>query len=1061
MINKLKVAVLATVSTGMSYAQFCGGGPSSTLNENLQSLNLTGDNLSINYSGNCPGVTGVQDLTSTIADVTAGNSYQFDAVFGTCGTAINAGLVTAWVDWNGDYIFQDTEKIDEWAGTFPYTPSFSLTIPSNSVNGLVRMRVVQKRGGALPVNPCGGFTYGSMVDFSIDVSGGTGCNPTYGLNLVGEGATSVDLNWSATNTAAQYIVEYGSVGFTPGTGTNFTPTSATSQTVTGLAHQGVYDFYIRSICGAGDTSAYMGPVEGNTFDLGQFMEWDELCPTTGFIDISSTGTDLLLGDDDEHNLTMPFPFFYQGNLVTSLRIGNNGGVLINNTTSGVLSYMQTSIANGMFPFIQDLDAEINGANVPGVFTQVLGTAPNRQLVILWKDRPHFPGTSNVNPVTFEIIIDEATQDFWYVYDDVDFGNPSYDFGKDAEIGIRGDIRDLEVSMNSNEYLQNNSCVHFFNTDCPKVSNITNISHLPNELTVTWNAGLGNESNWTIEWGLPGFTPGSGIGTATSTTNVYTITNLTEQTEYEVYVYADCSSSLSSSGISEVFETSTTCAEPFGVFVDVAVDTITPNWNWMSNGSSSTAASFNIRYGQINSDFYAGNFVNSTNLSTMSEEIVDPTILSSGVYHVYMQAVCGTNDTSAWVGPLTVIADKANDSVCEAQELPVNNEAYYFTNAGASVQVDEGTIAPPVTNYNDDMGWGTSGIHQSLWFSFVAPASGQVKISCRDDVFAAKAAVYSTTDCSDFSQYTLISANDNAMLGQNSSAPEFVTCGLTPGATYYLVHSTSSATSSTGIFSVRLSEVVVNAGVAGPTFNVCSGDTVNLFNTISGNDVEHGSWIDLQGTGKIVNDSLFTSSFLATTSYDFEYEVKYGCAVDTVVATVEIFKASSAGADGVINACKNQPINLYSGVSGNVDLGGDWYDPQNNLVTSVIPSVGYIPGQFNYDYIAGNGVCPNDTALVVVVVSGSCDFLGLEELEAGALEVYPNPANGQVTVRSTAGQDKFNLQIIDVNGRVVYSEDNFLNQEESNTVQVDTLTKGMYIFRLYNDSSIANIKVIVE
>ena len=81
---------------------------------------------------------------------------------------------------------------------------------------------------------------------------------------------------------------------------------------------------------------------------------------------------------------------------------------------------------------------------------------------------------------------------------------------------------------------------------------------------------------------------------------------------------------------------------------------------------------------------------------------------------------------------------------------------------------------------------------------------------------------------------------------------------------------------------------------------------------------------------MMNDSLFTSSFLATTSYDFEYEVKYGCAVDTVVATVEIFKASSAGADGVINACKNQPINLYSGVSGNVDLGGDWYDPQNNL-----------------------------------------------------------------------------------------------------------------------------------
>lgn len=1060
MINKLQLAVLATVTTGMSYAQFCGGGPTSSAGNNLESFDFVGATSTISYTG-CAGgsgVTGVEDQTAMVADVVAGSAYSLDAVFGSCNTTMSYGVTSIWVDWNADEIFQNTELVTDYSGNFPDTVAMSVTVPANAVNGNRRMRVLQRNYGSLPVDPCASFTRGSVTDFTLAVTGGTGCAPALGLNLVASTNASAELAWSASATSTAYVVEYGTQGFTPGTGTSATVTTALTQTISGLSGNSMYDFYIRSICGPGDTSTYVGPVTANTFALGAYMDWDKACPTSNFIDITTTGTDLDLGDDAEATITMPFPFLYQGVYVNDLRIGNNGGLLINAPTGNIWSYM--SGTNGMFPYTQDLDSDINGVEVPGVFHEVMGTAPNRQLVIMWKDRTRYSGSNNPNPATFEIIIDEASQDFWYVYDDVDMGNENYDYGKDAEIGILGVNRDIVVSDNDNAYLRAYSCIHFFNTDCPNVSDITTIDYLPNQIGVSWSAGIAGESNWTIEWGLPGFTPGNGIGSASTTSSTYTITNLSPLTEYEIYVYADCNPTTSASGNSLLATTATACANPFGVTVGVGVDSIMPTWNWMPNGSGSMATGFNIHYAPVGTPLFGGTTYTADALN-FTEDIEDPSIISSGIYEIYMQTVCGTNDTSLWVGPINFIADRSNDSLCLAQELATDGTVYLLSNNGASLQVGESTINPPVTNYTDDMGWGSSGIYKSMWYTFVAPASGSVWISGRDEGYNGRIAVYGTTDCADFSQFTFMGGNDNANLGSYSQAPEFIVCGLTPGDTYYLLQSTNSSSTSNGTFSIKMEEVNLNAGVAEPVFNACLGDTVNLFNTVTGYDVEYGNWLDLENTSQLINDSLFATSILASRVYEFMYEVKWGCALDTVRTQVEIYAPSNAGDATPINVCKNEPINLFQGLTGNVNLGGSWYDPQNNVITSNIPSAGPVPGQFNYDYITGNGVCPNDTALVVVVVDPTCDFLGLDEMETGAIELYPNPSTNVVNVASASTHADLNLQVIDVNGRVVVSKTKFLSQNEVNTVDVSALSKGMYIFKLYNNEVVKSIRVIVE
>ncbi len=62
--------------------------------------------------------------------------------------------------------------------------------------------------------------------------------------------------------------------------------------------------------------------------------------------------------------------------------------------------------------------------------------------------------------------------------------------------------------------------------------------------LTWSPG-GNESSWSIEYGLAGFTQGQGTSLSVNT-NPYTLTALTPGTSYDWYIRANCSTGVSSS-----------------------------------------------------------------------------------------------------------------------------------------------------------------------------------------------------------------------------------------------------------------------------------------------------------------------------------------------------------------------------------------------------------------------------------------------------------------------------------------------------------------------------------
>ena len=152
-----------------------------------------------------------------------------------------------------------------------------------------------------------------------------------------------------------------------------------------------------------------------------------------YIPINASGTALNLTDDGEANIVSPFPITYSGVTSTNLRVGNNGGILFNATT-GDIGFTNAALPTAtnplaIYPYWDDFDDETGN-----VYWQGQGAAPNRQLIVEWFNRPHFPGPG-VSSATFQVIISEGSNQIRFQYLDVDFGDVTFNNGASATVGL--------------------------------------------------------------------------------------------------------------------------------------------------------------------------------------------------------------------------------------------------------------------------------------------------------------------------------------------------------------------------------------------------------------------------------------------------------------------------------------------------------------------------------------------------------------------------------------------------------------------------------------------------
>ncbi|GAB5416599.1 MAG: hypothetical protein Crog2KO_06990 [Crocinitomicaceae bacterium] len=969
-------------------------------------------------------------------------------------------------DQAGDRVWVRGSDVDPWVEVYDFTPITSFATAGDWQEVAVLDILTPLTGAGQTPSASFGVLFGQEDNFpatsttasdglTIDNVALFTCLPPLNVAVQSSDTTSASFTW--TSGSSEWILEYGSTGFTPGTGDSVITTS-NPDTLTGLTPNSFYEVYITSICGPGDTSFATGPIQFHTFDQGLYMEADTECPPAGFIDIAATGVNMNINYNGETTLpTLPFDVLFQGQQITELTVGNNGGLQLGGgagTNIGAGGNFSTLADGTLFAWGDLLDDETGE-----VYWQQVGTSPNSVLVFQWDNINNAFGNVNSPTVTFQIQIDEETFEIYYVYDDVVFGgtNVNDDFGANADIGVSGPNQDIATSVNNQTFLQNNSCSHYYYTNCPRPTNLAISGITTNSAIVEWDAGLANETEWLVIYGNEGFDPTQN-GTSFNVLNDSTsLIGLDDLTTYDVYIMALCANGDTSFAISGQFVTLPNCADPTNLAGASAIDTLFAAWDY-TNNTGFPIQEFAFEYGPTGYMTGMGTQVyGQDTLAPYTDTIADNALMSGGIYDLYVQAVCSPNDTSNWVGPVQITMPLTNDSTCLSQAIPVDGVNYSFNGTGATVQLGELNVAPPAGPCDGQMTWCNSSMTATTWYTFVAPASGNIRIDGEFQDFDGQVAVYETSDCADFNQYNLLGANDDFNLS-GDDFPYLNLCGLTPGNTYYMVHDPNGAA---GIYSLRLQEIVVEAGTDNGLLDVCLGDTVDL-NTQLSNADGGGTWTEAIPTAGF-NDPIWASTGLASQVYTFEYTVVDGCAVDSIETTVEVYAPSFAGNDGTINACQNEPVNLLTGLVGSVgvDVTGTWYDPSNNALPNENITAENIPGQYNFDYIAGNGVCPDDTSNVIVIVDPACDYLNLQDLTFEGMDLYPNPTTNVFYISNEGSTEVFNYELTDLNGKVIAAKENAINGVETTEVSVENLETGVYLIHIFNENAEKTFRVVKQ
>lgn len=81
-----------------------------------------------------------------------------------------------------------------------------------------------------------------------------------------------------------------------------------------------------------------------------------------------------------------------------------------------------------------------------------------------------------------------------------------------------------------------------------------------------------------------------------------------------------------------------------------------------------------------------------------------------------------------------------------------------------------------------------------------------------------------------------------------------------------------------------------------------------------------------------------------------------------------------------------------------------------------------------------------------------------------VDIYPNPVSSTFNILVTSNvevEKQTSIQIVDVTGRVVYSKNVPIIQNEPYTVSVRHLNRGIYIVRVINSNRVKLIKLVKE
>lgn len=877
--------------------------------------------------------------------------------------------------------------------------------------------------------------------------------------------SSAELGWTENGAALSWQVEYDSVGFVQGTGTSAV-TGTNPHLLSGLSASYTYGFYVRAICAPGDTSVWAGPFSFSTpcaiyipqhletFDTWVPACWDQAnagSPATTVAAVGASGwnsTGFLNNASGAGGVKMNLYNTGDEDWMLSPTFDlSAGGPWELNIEAGVTGYNNTAFEQmGSDDIVQIAVSTDGGAIWTVIHTWDATNQPSETGEFLQLDLSAYTGASNI-------------------------------FGIWATEGSVDDLEDFDFHIGSFEIRVPPLCLE------PNALSASNVTTLSADLNWTEN---GTATSWEVEYDSTGFVQGTGNIVVTAT-NPHALTGLTANYSYDFYVRAICGVGDSSawvgpySFITPCNTAAITYTQDFTTWPLTCWDLTGGSQSWSDNGSGIALANF---WGWQN-----------PNDAIMSTEPIDISVDARVKFdwsHLY-SATYPLDSLSVDVkvlpgGTWTSIWGKGGS------DLESNDGA---GNTSPGSMVTETILLDPATYTGQDVqvrfiatsGWGPVLFVDNLIIEPLPTCPGPTLLSAANitttsaDLGWTENGTATTWDIEyGMAPYT---ATGTPTIAGTITNPNNITM-LTSATTYeFYVRADCGGDQSTWVGPYSFSTAsdycagdhfYDNGGLGGDYLNnsndttvICpgtAGDVIevvfNSFDTEGGYDslaIYNGNGTSGTNLGTFDGDTIIPGPFVSTDvtgCLTFVFYSDGGVVTPGWDATVTCVPSCALtvdlGADTAL--CSGQDSLV-------LDAGAGPYTYQWSTMASTqsITVSDANVGTIDYSVVITDTVSTCTAADTVSVSFGDCS--GISELSGSTVSVYPNPSNGNFIISLGNINEQVSVQVVDVQGRVVYSQVEGLKVGKENAISLDNVERGVYLISVSSDQGRYTQSIVIE
>jgi hypothetical protein len=332
-------------------------------------------------------------------------------------------------------------------------------------------------------------------------------------------STTATLNWSETGGATEWEIEYGLSGFQLGNGNRVSSLVNPTYTITNLQPLYIYDWYVRSWCSPNDSSAWS--------NYSSFTAGESLIALPVFEDFE---TGLTLFDNEsgnDQNWGINSSLSHGGSQCASNAYGQVHKNIL--AESGIMDLSATTLPTLSFWHIANTES---GHDLCRVEISTDGGASYSRL-----SSSSYQSSSAT--YSSQRRFDKSSYSAW------SSGSPDNTWWQ-KEIFYLNDYKSNQVKIRFRLNSDNNTNygtwyiddILIEEPDCPRPVDQSVGIVTSSSAELSWTE-LGSTSTWQIEYGLSGFSQGSGTVVAGIGSNPYTLAPLVASTDYDWYVRSDC------------------------------------------------------------------------------------------------------------------------------------------------------------------------------------------------------------------------------------------------------------------------------------------------------------------------------------------------------------------------------------------------------------------------------------------------------------------------------------------------------------------------------------------